>query len=309
MTYSGDQERKMIVDGHDQGYGGYWTFVPLYKDICGTYTESIMIPAVPAGRCDTVSKDWKKSYGNVCVKEPVTDPHNNHSAVGITQLIPVGKGENEIWQNQAESLYWSNEYRQLDVAWWPYNSKDNSVRQGFGKFQNSIDRITQTGKPEKAATAYAIGGNSPMTDDCLQAAGEFYAPIWNQQLNPYTDGWSNDCQYQTPENVYANYNHQMKPCAVVGSYGTCRIQLILESTAYVGMSHPDAAGYYSELCHNRDGGWLWSLLSAFQTIFKEASDEDLGRTAGSMEMYGDDFKCNSTVAFVPSNGAMVTLKT
>ena len=63
------------------GIGGYWTFIPLMKVTCGTYTETEQ--TISADRC--ASKALTTIH-NVCIQEPVRDPDDSHKAIGISQV-------------------------------------------------------------------------------------------------------------------------------------------------------------------------------------------------------------------------------
>lgn len=309
MAWSNISATEAFRPVNADGYGAYWTFIPLYKVTCGTYTESSDI-VDEAAQCNHFSGP-KNVSGNVCISEPVKDPKNKLRAIGISQLIPVTKGDGD-WQGEADLQSLSLEYLQKGVAW-PYDGGQDSVRSGFARFQERNDHVSQSGTSGKPAAAYTIDGNSPLTTDCLEAASAFYMPLWQDRLEPYTDAWVNGCDNQTQIGwFYGEYNDitrpVSRPCAVIGGNGTCQIQLIFPN----GFTNVDVtkdttvSNYYTSRCYNRDGGGLWRFLSSFQKIFNEATDSS-GHTAGQMELW-DDGECATVVAFVPSNGAKVTVK-
>lgn len=292
-----------VRDGKD--YGGYWTFIPLYKVTCGTYTESRGL-ARDAEECRKY-RDLTTSIANTCIREPVADPNDRHLAVGITELIPVKMTKQGKWQGKA-SEHWTSEYSQAALPYDIDDGKDHdSVRWGFGEYQKQSRLFDKSGNPRQTAVPYAIDENSPLTGDCLEAASEFYTPLWKNMRTPHTEMWGRCQRDQTPISMLLGSTTDLKPCAIIGGYKTCKIQLMFEVADVHYDDVPGLVDWYTRQCSKKDGGGLWSFLSSFQMIFDQAMDKKSGRTAGTVEIYNNTV-CQAWVAFVPSNGAQVRLK-
>lgn len=280
-----------------QGYSGYWTFLPLYKETCDTYTESVGI-SEGGQQCRTFP--WETvNLPNLCVTEPVPHPKGDLSARGIVQLVRVRNGDGRQ-QQPADYGNWSHEYQQEGVAW-PYDCDRSPVRWGLNSSQMHPDNLTGNVKSLFAAKPFMIDNNSPLVGDCVRAVSKFYAPLWNNVLDPTVSDWTNGCRDQVP--TIRHDSGAMKACAVVASAGTCEVQLIFDYSN----SSISPSTYYSDHCLGRWGGGLWNLLGAFGRILSNATAAGGDHVAGIVGVPGDS-RCNYSVAFVPSNGAKVTFE-
>lgn len=289
-------------DGNSKkGTGGYWTFIPLMKTTCGTYTESGTVEH--AEECAAISTDSVTTLGNICIQEPVRypDSSNYFEAVGHTQLIDIECSDSTVgpttqdyycYAEPANAVY-SQEYSSPHVQ--VLDPPGVFGRRAALAYYNYYDAtLLNYWISMNAQRGNVIDSTSPYTTHCLQAVGSFYSLLYHDELNPLTESWHPD----VCNNVDPNGSRK---CAVIGEYRTCQVQLYFDNVDKgqnaVDKWRKDCASTGNSPKSKARGGNLLHFLGSFAKMFQSCVQDD--QIEGSFQVHDFD-KCQAHVAFAPS---------
>lgn len=291
-------------DGNsDQGTGGYWTFIPLMKVTCGTYTESGIVQH--DDDCASLSADAVTTLGNICIQEPVRYPDNENFfvALGKVQLIDIECKNPATAPTFADYLCYSEPSDAADHYSAEYKYPGVQVLDPNGAFGRRA-ALTYYNYNDATALNYWIRKNaqranviddiSPYVVHCLQAVGTFYTPLYHGQLNPLTDNWH-------PDTCIGVDPNGSRKCAVIGQFETCQVQLYFDSVGKgqnaVDKWRSDCASTGNNGGDKAQGRNLLHFLAAFARLFQSVVQDE--QMEGSFQVH-DFGKCQAHVAFAPT---------